>query len=157
MISKWNNLNLSKKILESMNYFEKCELLNSNDVLLHRHSQHQVEILFKGILLKLLGVIGKAAYYAIRIEFQVRGSSHVNSIIWILNPPKLSNETIGTYIKFIDKVIHASLLLHEDDPSLYEYMKLYQVHKYSKSCRKLSYVGMDFVGFLQKEQLSLNP
>ena len=33
---------------------------------------------------------GKVTYYAIRIEFQERGSPHVHSFIWILNPPKLS-------------------------------------------------------------------
>ena len=34
-----------------MNYFEKCELLYSNSVLLARHFQHRVEIFFKEILL----------------------------------------------------------------------------------------------------------
>ena len=37
IISKLNKLNLSKEYLESMNYFEKYELLNSNPVLLARH------------------------------------------------------------------------------------------------------------------------
>ena len=41
IISKLNKLDLSKEYLESMNYFEKCELLNSNSVLLARHSQHR--------------------------------------------------------------------------------------------------------------------
>ena len=37
IISKLNKLNLSKEYLESMNYFEKYELFNSNPVLLVRH------------------------------------------------------------------------------------------------------------------------
>ena len=37
IISKLNKLNFSKEYLESMNYFEKYELLNSNPVLLVRH------------------------------------------------------------------------------------------------------------------------
>ena len=37
IISKLNKLNFSKEYLESMNYFEKYELLNSNPVLLARH------------------------------------------------------------------------------------------------------------------------
>ena len=72
-----------------MNYFEKCELLNSNSVLLARHSQHRVETFFKEILLIPLRTIGKATNYAVRLEFQVRSSPHVHSFIWILNPPKL--------------------------------------------------------------------
>ena len=37
IISKLNKLNFSKEYLESMNYFEKYELLNSNPVLLALH------------------------------------------------------------------------------------------------------------------------
>ena len=47
IISKLSKLNLSKEYLESMNYFEKCELLNSNPVLLVRHFQHCVETFSK--------------------------------------------------------------------------------------------------------------
>ena len=47
IISKLIKLNLSKEYLESMNCFEKCELLNSNPVVLARHFQHRVETFFK--------------------------------------------------------------------------------------------------------------
>ena len=69
IISKLNKLNLYKEYLESMNYLEKCELLNSNPVLLARHFQHRVETFFKEILLILLSTIAKVTYYAIRIKF----------------------------------------------------------------------------------------
>ena len=49
--SKLNKLNFSKGYLALMNYFEKCELLYSNSVLLARHFQHRVEIFFKEILI----------------------------------------------------------------------------------------------------------
>ena len=63
--------------------------------------------------------MGKFTYYAIRIEFQVHGSPHVHSFIWILNPPKLSEETLGMYIEFIDNTIHAHLPAPDDNPVLY--------------------------------------
>ena len=47
IITKLNKLNLSKEYLQSMNYFEKCELLNSNPLLLAHHFQHRVEIFSK--------------------------------------------------------------------------------------------------------------
>ena len=72
---------MSKEHLESMNYFEKCELLNSNPVLHARHFQHRVETFFKEILFIPLSTIGKVTYHAIRIEFQVCGSLHVHSFI----------------------------------------------------------------------------
>ena len=92
---------MSRKCLESTNYFEKCELLNSNPVLPARHFQHRVETFSKEILLIPLSTTGKVTCYAMRIEFQVRGSPHIHSFIWILNPPKLSEETLGAYFEFI--------------------------------------------------------
>ena len=118
IISKLNKLNLSKEYLESMNYFEKCELLNNNAALRARHFQHHVEAFFKGILLMPFSSIGKVTYYAIRIESQERGSSHVHSFNWILNPPKVSEEALGTWIEFIDNTIHANLPAPDDDPAL---------------------------------------
>ena len=38
----------------------------------------------------LNGPLGKTQYYAIRVEFQVRGSPNIHSFIWILNTPKLT-------------------------------------------------------------------
>ena len=52
-----------------MKHFEKCELLNSNFVLLARHFELRAETVFRAILLIPLSAIGKVTYYAIRIEF----------------------------------------------------------------------------------------
>ena len=131
IISKLNKVNLSIEYLESINYFENCELLNSNPVLLAR-----VEIFLKEILLIPLSIIGKVTYYGIRIEFQVRGSPNVHSFIWIQNPSKLPKNTLGTYIEFIDNTNHANLPAPDDDPVLYELVNQYQTNKNSKSRRK---------------------
>ena len=50
IISKLNKLNLSKAYLDSMNYFEKCEFLNSNPVLPARHFQHRVETFLRNFI-----------------------------------------------------------------------------------------------------------
>ena len=76
---------------------ERCNTLNKNPVLVARHFQYRVEIFFKVIVLD--GSLGKTSYYAILVEFQVRGSLHIHSFIWILNAPKLSNETKDEYIQ----------------------------------------------------------
>ena len=39
-----NSLSLSHKDVEGLNYFERCNVLNSIAVLLLRHFQHQVEM-----------------------------------------------------------------------------------------------------------------
>ena len=41
-----------------------------------------------------------------------------------------------TYINFIDNVIQAPLPSEEIEPCLYDFIKLYQLHKHSNSCRK---------------------
>ena len=61
-------------------------------------------------------------------------SPHVHSFIWILNPLKLSEETLGTYTGF--NAIHANLPELGEDSVLYELVNQYQTHKHSKSCRK---------------------
>ena len=77
-----------------------------------RHFQYKVEVFFKEIILD--GPLGKTKYYAIRIEFQERGSPHVHSFIWIFNAPNIQNET--AYIEFIEKTINAQLLDHLKEP-----------------------------------------
>ena len=78
-----------------MSYHERCDTLNKNPVLVARHFQYRVEMFFKIIVLD--GPLGKTQYYAIRVEFQVRGSPHIHSFIWILNAPKLTKVNIDDY------------------------------------------------------------
>ena len=48
-ILKLNSLRLSKENIKGLNYSEKCDVLNSNAVLLARHFQHRFDIFFKKI------------------------------------------------------------------------------------------------------------
>ena len=99
IINKLNNLGLSDEELKHLSYQERCNLLNNNPVLVSRHFQYKIEVFFKEIILD--GLLGKTKYYAIRIEFQERGSPHVHSFIWIFNASNTENET--AYIEFIEK------------------------------------------------------
>jgi len=92
VISKLKGHKLSNEEISNMSYFERCELLNSNPVLLARHFQYRVETFLKNIVLN--GPIGKVLYYVIRVEFQTRGSPHVHCLLWTKDMPVLSNETI---------------------------------------------------------------
>ena len=65
IISKLNSLGLTKEDVEGLNYFERCNVLNSNAVLLARHFQHRVEIFFKEVLIIRDGPLEKVKYYAI--------------------------------------------------------------------------------------------
>ena len=87
IISQINNLNLTRSDIQRMSYIERCELLNKNAVFVTRHFQYRVELLFSEIIMIPGGPLGKVLYYAIRVEFQCRGSPHTHSFIWILNAP----------------------------------------------------------------------
>ena len=78
--------------------------------------------------------MGKAKYYAIRTEFQERGSPHIHPFIWIFNATNIQNE--DAHIEFIEKTIHSHLRDHLNNPELFELVKTYQVHAESKTCWK---------------------
>ena len=69
IVSKLSSLSLTKENAEGLNHFERCNILNLNAVLLAQHFRHRVEIFFKEILIIRDGSLGKAKYYAIRVEF----------------------------------------------------------------------------------------
>ena len=54
-----------------------------------KHFQNKAEVFFKEIILD--GPLRKTKCYAIRIDFQERGSPHVHSFIWIFNASNIEN------------------------------------------------------------------
>ena len=134
IISKLNGLNLSDDDINGMDYFQRCEILNSNPVLLARHFQYRVEVFFTQIIIN--GPLGKVKYHAIRVEFQFRGSPHIHSFLWVIDAPLLTKETKNEYLNYIDHIIKVELPDKDIEPELYEMVKTYQIHSHSKSCRK---------------------
>ena len=132
IISKLNSVDV--KNFENLSYHERCDILNSNPVLVARHFQNRVELFFR--LFVLDGPLGKTQYYAIRVEFQVRGSPHIHSFIWVLDAPILTEETVEDYVQWVDSIISAQLPDHQINPSLHHLVKTYQMHRHSHTCRK---------------------
>ena len=133
IISKLNKFDMSVEEIENLDYFERTKILNSNPVFLSRHFQYRVENFFKHIVLN--GSLGKVIHYAIRVEFQVRGSPHIHSLLWVENAPILSEYTKNEYVDFVDNVIKCNLP-NTDNSNLFKLVKTYQTHNHSKSCRK---------------------
>ena len=86
---RWNEilaiirkLNEADFDISSLSYHDRCKLLNENPVVIARHFQYRVKISSKSFV--VYGTLGKTKYYVIRVEFQVRGSPHIHSFIWIL-------------------------------------------------------------------------
>ena len=134
LISKLNGKEMTEQEVNDLTYDELCALLNSNPVVIARHFQYRVELFFKEIVVN--GPLGKVTYYAIRVEFQVRGSPHIHSFLWVTKAPKLSSETKNEYIAFIDQIVRANLPDVQQEFDLFKLVKTYQIHFHSKSCRK---------------------
>ena len=117
-----------------MDFFTTCTSLNQNEVLLARYFQYRVEMFFKVIVID--GPLGKVKYHAIRIEFQVRGSPHVHSFLWVHDAPILNIDNISTYVNFVDGIVVATLSDVVADPDLFDLVITYQIHFHSKSYRK---------------------
>ena len=99
-----------------------------------RHFQYKVEVFFKLIITD--GPLGKSKHYAIRVEFEIRGSPHVHSFIWVIGAPKLILHNVDKYINWLNNMVSACLPNLEVDYTLYELVKTYQIHRHSKTCKK---------------------
>ena len=99
-------------------------------VVVAKHFQYRVETFFTEVLLSKSQPIGKIVYYALRIEFQMRGSPHLHALIWTEDCPKLTSETEEAYIEFIDKQVQAYLPNKDKDPELHDLVNFYQKHSF---------------------------
>lgn len=85
-------------------------ILNINPVIVAKHFQYRVETFFTTVFLTDVNIIQMVrlyTIYALSIEFQMRGSPYVHSLIWMAGCPKLSHDTKEAYMIFIDKHVQA--------------------------------------------------
>ena len=114
--------NIQDEDIQNMDFFTRCSY-HLNSVLLARHFQYRVKIFFQVIVLD--GRLGKVKYHAIQIEFQVSGSPHVHSYLWMLDAPILSKYSINKHILFVDSIVKATLPNFKVDPSLFDLVTTY--------------------------------
>lgn len=114
ILSRTQGNNLTDEQVETLSYHERCQMLNLNPVIVAKHFQHRVETFFREVLVTRTKPIGKIVYYALRIEFQMRGSPPLHALIWCDDCPKLSHDNKQAYIKYINKHVQAYLPSMED-------------------------------------------
>ena len=136
IIARTQGFNMTDERVEALSYYERCSMLNRNPVVVAKHFQHRVETFFKEVLMTNANPIWKIIYYALRIEFQMRGSPHLHALIWTSDCPKLTHDNIQAYTEFVDNHVQAYLPNEEADPKLHELVATYQKHTHSKTCRK---------------------
>ena len=68
---------------------DKSKWLKQNPVTAARHFHYRLQTFFQTFLRSHAQPIGELVDYAIRIEFQARGSTHAHTILWIEDYSKL--------------------------------------------------------------------
>ena len=94
----------------------KCSIL----ILLLSLNTSSIELktFFTEVLLTNAKPIGKIVSYALRIEFQMRGSPHLHALIWCDDCPKQTHDNKQAYIDYIDKHVQQQqqlLFQHDGD------------------------------------------
>ena len=136
IIAKMQGKKMTNEDLDALSYNERCQMLNTNPVIVAKHFQYRVETFFNEVLLSKVNLIGKIVYYALRIEFKMRGSPRLHALMWTSDHPNLTDDNKQAYIDYIDQYVQAYLPSEEGDPELHNLVKTYQKHTHSRSCRK---------------------
>ena len=150
IVARTQGKNITEEQVKALSYAERCSIFNF---------QYRVDTFFTEVLLSQSNPIGKITYYALRIEFQMRGSPHLHALIWTSDCPKLTSENKEAYIEFIDKHVQANLPNEQDEPELHELVKMYKKHSHSKTCRKYKNVScrFNFGQFFTKRTIVAQP
>ena len=96
--------------------------------------QYRLNVIFQDFLKSTAKPLREIVDYAIRIEFQARGSPHAHCIIWVKDAPKHLESADSEICAFIDKYI--SCKLPAEDGKLRELVLLLQKHKHSSYCKR---------------------
>ena len=120
--------------VHKMSFDEKSNWLKQNPVTAARHFHYRLNVLFQYFLKSTAKPLGEIADYAIRIEFQARGSPHAHCVIWVKDAPEYDVDHNDKVCDFIDQYI--SCKVPKDDCRLKELVMLLQKHKHSSNCKR---------------------
>lgn len=128
IIWEHNSLVLTLEDVGHLDYFEKCNVLNSSAVLSACHFQYKGEIFFKEILHLEAKPLRKVKYYPKRVEYQFRGLPHIHILFWTLNAPNLNENSINEYADFLYSVFFKT---HHQNKRIHIYTNYLRHFKYT--------------------------
>ncbi len=89
------------------NRFKQCHLVTAA-----RHFQYRPSTFFKDVLKSKANPLGKIVDYAIRIEFQSRGSPHSHCVLWVKDAPLYGVDSNNDICAFMLHVQSQLLMAH---------------------------------------------
>ena len=119
--------------VKTMSFEEKSKWLRQNPVTAARHFQYRLNTFFQVFLKSTAHPLGELVDYAIRIEFQARGSPHAHTILWIKDAPRLNIDTDEDVCSFIDQYVKCNI---PDDKELSQLVTKVQKHRHLATCRR---------------------
>ena len=120
--------------IAGLSFEDKSNWLKCNPVTAARHFQYRLNAFFQDVLKSTAKPLGEITDYAIRIEFQARGSPHAHCVLWVKDAPKFLESPNSEVCDFIDQYI--SCKLPAEDGKLRELVLLLQQHKHSSYCKR---------------------
>ena len=133
-IARQYGTKLTDEDVKNLSFQERCNWLKSNPVTAARHFEYRLELLFREVLKSKAEPLGELLDYAVRIEFQARGSPHAHMVLWVKNAPKLGENGDNEICEFIDRYVTCKL--PENDEDLKEIVERVQTHSHSRYCKK---------------------
>ena len=117
-----------------MSFVDKSNWLKRNPVTAARHFHYRLTAFFQTFLKFTAKPLGEIVDYAIRIEFQARGSPHAHCVIWVRDAPEYGVDHDNEVCSFIDQYV--SCKVPKEDGRLKDLVLLLQQHKHSSYCRR---------------------
>ena len=118
----------------ALSFDDKSNWLKRNPVTAARHFQYRLNSLFQGFLKSTAKPLGEIVDYAIRIEFQARGSPHAHGVIWVKDSPEFGVDNNNDVCDFIDQ--NVSCKLPNENDKLKDLVSLLQQHKHYSYCKR---------------------
>ena len=128
---------LSLKDVLKMSISDRSRYLDQNPITGVQMFQHRIEAFFSEYLLSDAQPLDHITYYVIKIEFQMRGSPHAHSLLWVKDAPKIDKNPVDVVFTFIDKYITAVIppIAPENEHHI-KLMENLQKHTHSDYCRR---------------------
>ena len=118
----------------ALSFDDKSNWLKHNPVTAARHFHYRLNTLFQDFLRSTAKPLGEITDYAIRIEFQARGSPHAHCVIWVKDAPEYGVDHDSEVCDFIDQYV--SCKVPKENCKLKELVLLLQKHKHSSYCKR---------------------
>ena len=132
-IARQYGVHYTDEQVATLSFEEKSNWLKRNPVTAARHFHYRLNVFFQDFLKSTAKPLGEIADYAIRIEFQARGSPHAHCVIWVKDAPEFGVSNDADVCAFIDKYVSCKL---PEDGKLKELVLLLQNHRHSSYCRR---------------------